>query len=504
MLLTSCASSDIAYDVLINNGTIYDGSLGVPVAASIGIADGRIVSMDADPLAPADRVIDAHGKLVMPGFIDPHTHARSGLSKPQTRAGLNYLMQGVTTVFIGNDGRGVPNRDENFEELRENGFGPNIGWFVGHGEVRQEIMGMADRKATVAELDAMKALIESAMRDGAVGISSGLFYAPGSYAPTEEVVALAAVASQYGGIYDSHIRSESSHGIGLMASLDEVIHVAREARIPAHISHLKALGEDVWGKSTEIVGRIEQARSDGLDVTANQYPWEASGTRFSNALIPKWVMADSKEMMRRRLADPELFPGIEEEMRNNLRLRGGPGAMLITAADNQYVGMTLADVAALTNQDPLVAAIDLVLDDDPSIASFVMHRDDIDRLAVQPWVMTGSDGSSGHPRLYGTYPKAWRDFVVERKLMSAEQFVHRSSGLVADTFGLCDRGYLRPGYVADIAIIDPQEFRPVADYRNPTALSVGIAYVLVGGVLIVDDGHTGALPGKIIAKPRCD
>ena len=350
----------------------------------------------------------------------------------------------------------------------------------------------------------MQSLVDAQMKDGSFGLSTGLFYAPGSYSTTDEVVALARTAAANGGIYDTHMRSESSHADGLLAAVDETVTVAREAGIPTHISHLKALGKDVWDQHAALIGKIRAARDEGLNVTANQYPWRASGTRFSNALVPRWVMADSKDRMRERLQDDALLPGIRDEMALNLERRGGPDAMIVSAADSPWRGMTLTGIASAMETDLVSAAIRVVIDGDPSIASFVMDPDIIDAIAVEPWVMTGSDGSSGHPRLYGTYPKAWADFV-KTGLMSVSRFVHRSSGQVADTFGLCDRGYLRDGAIADIAIIDAERFRANASYESPTELSDGVAFLLVNGVIVIDNNnYTGELPGKVLRHTGCN
>lgn len=504
VLLAACQPASDHVDILIHGGTVHDGSLEGGRQVDLGVRDGRIVIIDPESRPTADRIIDASGLLVTPGFIDPHTHATTTLRSPQTNANLNYLAQGVTTVFIGSDGYGVAKRDETLALFGEQGIGTNVATLVGHGQVRKAVMGMAARPAEPAEITAMQALVDAQMKDGAFGLSTGLFYAPGSYSTTDEVIALARTAAANGGIYDTHMRSESSHADGLLAAVDETVTIAREAGIPVHISHLKALGKDVWDQHAALIGKIRAARDEGLDVTANQYPWRASGTRFSNALVPRWVMADSKDRMRERLQDDALLPGIRDEMTANLERRGGPDAMIVSAADSPWRGMTLTDIAAAMETDLVSAAIRVVIDDDPSIASFVMDPDVIDAIAVEPWVMTGSDGSSGHPRLYGTYPKAWADFV-ETGLMSPSRFVHRSSGLVADTFGLCDRGYLRDGAIADIAIIDAARFRANASYESPTELSDGVAFLLVNGVIVIDnDNYTGELPGQVLRHTSCN
>lgn len=496
--------NDPVFDVLIINGTVFDGTLSNSVVTNIGIVDGRIASIDAATDASTTKLINADGKFVMPGFIDPHTHARRTLANARKNANLNYLTQGVTTVFIGNDGDGVPKRRETLDEFEDQGIGSNVAFFAGHGLIRKAVMGRADRAATTDELHKMRTALADEMRAGALGLSTGLFYVPGTYADTAEVVALAKTTAEFGGVYDTHMRSESSHGDGVLAAVQETVRISREADVAVHISHIKALGKDVWGQSADIIALIEAARADGLDVTANQYPWRASGTRFSNALIPAWVKADSKARMFERLADPELAPSILKEMQRNLELRGGPDAMLVTAANSEYQGQTLAAIAPQLGTDVLNAAIQLVRNGDPSIASFVMDPADIAALAVQPWVMTGSDGSSGHPRLYGTYPKAWQDLVTAGTLGVAA-FAHRSSGLVAKTFGLCKRGFIRNSYIADIVVLDPNNFKANASYSSPTELSSGVEYLIVNGVIVIDNNnYNGELPGRVVRHANCD
>jgi N-acyl-D-aspartate/D-glutamate deacylase len=475
--------------VLIINGTVYDGSLSPGRKTNIGISGTHIVSIEAPADAVAKIVIDAQGKFVVPGFIDPHTHASIDPEDPAATAHINHLTQGVTTLVVGSDGRGVVDRAATFSRLEEQGVGANIAFLAGHGGIREAVLGYADRAPTETELEAMQTLLAAEMRDGALGLSTGLYYAPGSYSDTAEVVALARTAALAGGIYDTHLRDESSYTVGLIAAVEEALFVAREANIPVHISHIKALGKDVWGQSRQVVKLIGEARKEGLDVTANQYPWEASGTSIGNALVPRWVMADSEEQRNTRLRDPQQLPSIREEMQQNLIRRGGPGAILITADSSPYQGKTLAEVADILELDAIDTAIKVVIDGDLSIASFIMSQDDINVFAVQPWVMTGSDGGSGHPRFYATYPKAWQDFIVKRELLSIEQFIHRSSAQVADTLGICDRGRIFPGQVADIAIIDAEHFVPEASYEHPTELSTGVDHLLVNGLIAIRDGE---------------
>ncbi|MDJ0792991.1 MAG: amidohydrolase family protein [Woeseiaceae bacterium] len=503
--LVACTAdkSEPIFDILIINGTVYDGSDNPPTQSNIGITGDRIAATNVPADAKADTVIDATGLLIMPGFIDPHTHAP--LSGIDLTAHLNFLTQGVTTVIVGSDGGGIDNRESTVADLAANGTGANIAWFAGHGAIREAVMELEDREPTDDELDAMRERVAQEISNGALGLSTGLYYAPGSFASTDEVVALTQVAADMGGIYDTHLRDESSYTVGLLPAVDEAIEIARRTGIAVHISHIKALGKDTWGQSEEVVRRVNEARADGLSITANQYPWRASNVRLASALVPRWVMAGSRDDMRERLRDQTLADMIREEMTQNLARRGGPEAMLITTSDSAYRGMTLLRVSQVLETDPLTAAIELVETEDPNIASFVMNQDDIDTFRVQPWVMTGSDGGRGHPRFSASYPKAWRDFVRDREMLSAEQFVHRSSGLVADTLGLCDRGYLRPGYAADIAIINESDFQPLADFENPDRLSSGVVHLLVNGARVISDSeHHERRAGRVLAKTEFD
>lgn len=496
-------AAPLRLDLLLLGGDVIDGTGSAPRRADVGIVDGRIVLVGDAAGYTATRTLDARGLYVTPGFIDPHTHAGGDLTSDDEalRAGVNHLTQGVTTVFIGNDGGGQPDIKDRLDRIGRRGAGVNVASFVGFGAVREKVVGEAARAPTADELTRMKALVAGAMCEGAVGFSTGLYYAPQSYSKTDEVVALAREAAVRGGVYDSHLRDEGSDNIGLPAAVEEALRIGREADMPVHIAHIKALGVDVHGKAPEVIALIEAERARGRNVTADQYPWTASGTRVSNALVPRWAMDGGKAALNARLADPALRDRLVAEMSDNLRRRGGPASLLLTSGP--HAGKRLAEVATAWSVDPIEAAIRVVRDEgDAAVASFNMAEGDIAAFAVRPWVMTGSDGSAGHPRKFGTFPLAWTKFVRDEKLLTPAQFVRRGAGLTADVFGLTDRGYLQPGKVADVIAFDPKTFSALATYEQPTRLSTGVRWALVNGRLAIEDGRpTLALAGRGLRRP---
>lgn len=496
------------FDYIIENGAVFTGEDTPVQSLMIGLRDDRIAYVgEANHQFKASIRIDASGLYVLPGFIDPHTHSMSELSNDDglKRRNLNYQFQGVTTVVNGNDGFGDPDIQNQSDALEMLGIGTNTAFFIGHGALRQKVMGGEKRAPTLAEMSDMKDLVAAGMEAGALGLSTGLFYAPGSFSDTDEVIEIAKVAAKYGGIYDSHIRDESTYNIGLIAAVDEVIEIAREADIAANIAHIKALGVDVWGDSETIIRNVEAAHAEGLKITADQYPWRASGTRISNALIPRWVKAGTSADYLARLNDESLTQRIRTETAENLRKRGGPKAVLITASlsnnHTSWNNKTLQQLSDEAGLAPVDVAIEIARQGDARIASFNMSPQDIEAFMVQDWVMTSSDGSTGHPRKYASYPKKYQTYVKEGKKLTVETFIHRSTGLVADTFNLCDRGYLRKGFFADIAILDPENFKPVADFQTPDKLSEGVVHLFVNGTPTIENGReTDQLPGQIVKR----
>ena len=361
LLFASC-EKEAKFDILILNGKVLDGSGTEPYSSDIGIAGDSIVFIGhaSDHGHTAHKIIDAKDYFVTPGFIDTHTHTIIDLSDSLKKANLNFLLQGVTTVVAGSDGNSVVQIGEKLEEWTHEGIGTNAALMVGHRSIRRRVMGMRDDPPTQEEMNNMSALVEKGMKEGALGFSTGLYYAPASFSSTEEVIHLAKIAAENGGIFDSHIRDESSYNIGLLAAIDESIEIARKANVHVNISHIKCLGVDVWDKSTEVTQKIEKAREEGLRITADQYPYRASGTSLGACLVPKWAFAGDRSFGE-KMDDPELAPKIREGMKENMRRRGGPSSLLLTFTDNKQIrGKNLAEIAQLWQKSPLDCAIEIL------------------------------------------------------------------------------------------------------------------------------------------------
>lgn len=485
-------------DLLIRSGTIYPGGAS-PFTGDIAVKGDRIVGIGKRLRPSAKRTVDATGMIVSPGFIDPHTHAEERLTSKDAkeRLVLPFLMQGVTTAFIGNDGGGGLDVRTTLASASNKPVGINYATYVGFGPVRRAVIGDARRAPDAGEIDRMKALVDTAMCDGAMGLSTGLFYAPQSFSETAEVAAVASAAGTRGGFYDSHIRDESSYNIGLKAAIAEAIEVGRLAKMPVHISHIKALGVDVQGQAPTIIKLVEDARRKGQKVTADQYPWSASGTSLVASLMPLWAQDGGRPAMLKRIDNRDDAARIRTDMAENLRRRGGAASLLIT--EGKLKGKTLTDIAA--GADPIDAAIKVIRTGDPSVASFNQSESDIEAFMTRPWVMTGSDASTGHPRVYGSFARKYAYYTVARKVLTLRQYIDRSSTLAADTFGLTDRGRLKKGAFADIVIFDPKTYAEAATYEQPELLARGVKMVIVNGTVAVDEGQpTGMAVGR--ALPR--
>lgn len=506
--LGSPTAAQPSYDLLIKNGRVLDGSGNPWVRADVAVEEGRIAEVGRLDSARADTVIDATGLYVAPGFIDTHSHAGGGLQDSSLSGARPLLAQGITTVAINPDGGGAVDLEAQRDSLLGHGLGVNVARLVPHGSIREEVVGMADRAPTDEEMKEMKVLVREGMEAGGFGLSSGPFYPPGSYAETDELVALSKVASAYGGVYQSHIRDESNYSIGLLAAVEEVIQIAREAELPGIVTHVKALGPPVWGFSAAVEQRVEQARAQGTAVFADQYPYTASATSLTAALVPRWAQVGGRDSLLARLEAPTVRPRIREEMAANLERRGGADRIQFRRfdPDSSIEGRTLAAVAARREAAPLTTALHLIETDTPGIVSFNMLAEDVERFVRQPWTMTASDGGLTpmgegvpHPRNYGAFPRKLRTYVQETETVELGFAIRSMTHLPASVFGLEDRGRLQPGTVADVVVFTLDEINDPATFQAPHQLAEGVEYVLVNGILAVRGGDvTGRRAGRVL------
>jgi N-acyl-D-aspartate/D-glutamate deacylase len=504
------SSQPAVYDLLIRNGRVLDGD-GTPwFAADLGVRGDRIIAVGNLRDARGAREIDATGLYVAPGFIDTHTHTGPGLATEKLGAAEPQLAEGITTVFVNPDGEGQLDLAAQRAAFQKVGIGVNAGQFVPHGPVREAVLGKEDRHPTAAELDRMRALVRAGMQEGAWGLSSGPFYFPQSFADTQEFVEMAKVSAAFGGVYQSHIRDESDYNLGVIAGVEEVITVAREARLPSIVTHIKALGPSVWGFSAAMAARIERARAAGLEVWADHYPYTAGATNLQAALLPRWAQAGGDQALRERLADPATRAKIRAEMAENLVRRAGAARLQFRRVlqDPALEGRTLEAVAAERKIDPLDLALAIFEKGNASVVSFAMDEDDVRTFLRKPWVMTASDGDLvpfgqgvPHPRSYGTFSRKIQRYVVDEPVISLEQAIRSMTSLPARVFRIPDRGELRPGAVADIVVFDLAKVRERATYAQPHQLSEGMVHVIVNGRPAIANGaFTGQRAGRVLRR----
>ena len=531
------------FDVLIRNGRIVDGSGRAGYVADVAIKGDRIVSIGNLSQATASRTIDARGLVVAPGFIDMLGQSETYLLI-DPRA-MSKVMMGVTTEITGEGESIAPvnerqikeqadflrrfnltidwrTLDEYFKRLEKQGSGVNLGTFVGAAEVREYVIGYDDRPPTAAELEQMKKLVADAMREGALGVSTSLQYVPGRFAKTDELIELSKVARQYGGIYATHQRSEAN---AIDASLDEVFEIARKAQIPVEIWHLKTAYKKNWGRMPQVLARIKQAQEQGLDVTADIYPYIAGSTTLS-ACLPPWALEGGIEKMVSRLRDPATRQRLKKEISEdqtaweNIYLgSGGPGGVLISAVVNRDLeplqGKRVSEIATEQKKDPLDALFDLLIADNGQTNAiyFMMSEADMRAAMQAPFVSFCTDsgaratdgplaGSKSHPRGWGSYPRILGRYVRDEKLLSLETAIHKMTGAPAARVKLRDRGLIREGMFADITVFDPGKVIDRATFESPNQYPAGIEYVLVNGQISVDKGqHTTALAGRVLRGP---
>lgn len=503
-------------DVLIRGGRVVDGSGNPWYSADIGIRDGHIAAVGDLGAVQARTVIDATGLTVTPGFIDTHTHADEGLLRDELKGARPILAQGVTTVVVNLCGGGPWPLSEQRSTYERQGVGVNVALLIPHGAVRRQVLGMEDRAPTEEELADMKALVRRGMEAGAFGLSTGLYYAPGSYATTDEIVALAKEVAP-AGVHASHIRDEADYNVGLIAAVDEIVSISERARVTGIVSHFKALGPSNWGKSVAASIHMERARRRGIPVWADQYPYEASGTSITGALVPRWalageVKAEETPPLERRLGDPAERQRLREAIRENIERRGGPAALLISRheRDPSLEGLSLAELGRRRSQDAADVALDLLDAGGAGLVSFNMSRLDIEHIMKKDYVMTGSDGGlvpmgegKPHPRYYGTFPRKIRHYVLERELIGLAYAIRSMTSLPATVLGFEDRGWLRKGAWADVLVFDLDRIRDRATFEAPHQLAEGMVHVLVNGRFAIRDGRfTGELPGVVLRPAR--
>jgi N-acyl-D-amino-acid deacylase len=537
--LASMAAGADRFDIVITNGHVIDGTGSPWYSGDVGIREGRIAAIGNLSGATRARTIDAGGKVVAPGFID--MLGQSELTILVDPRLPSKIYQGITTEVTGEGDSAGPLNDamvqsaheyehyhitadwrtlgQYFSRLEKQGIGINLASYVGATQVRRMVLGDDDKQPTEAQLDEMRELVREAMKDGAVGVSSALEYAPAPYAKTEELIALASEAAKFGGIYATHMRDESN---SVLNAIDEALRIGREAHIPVEIWHIKVAGKANWGRMPEVVAKINQARAAGSDVSADTYAYTAWFNGFS-AFIPPWAHDGGSAKLLERLKDPASRARIRKDMMtpsadwdNEWQEIPGPESVLIGVVENPKLlpleGKTLADIAKMWNKDPIDALFDLLIEDEAAteVAVFGMSEPDVVLALQQPWVSVDNDSSGTspegilgqehpHPRAYGTFPRILRKYVREEKKLSLEDAIRKFSALPAQRMRFTDRGVLKEGMWADIVVFDPATIRDLATFDDPNQLSQGMEYVLVNGTAVIDQGKmTGARPGKVL------
>jgi dihydroorotase/N-acyl-D-amino-acid deacylase len=509
----AAAQPSAPYDLLIRGGTVIDGTGAAGFRADVAVRGDRIVRVSRTPLsrAGATRVIDATNHVVSPGFIDLHAHLEPLLGLPGAESAVR---QGVTTALGGPDGTSPLPLAPYMDSVTRTRVAINVGYLIGHNAIRRRVLGMADRAPDADELARMTQLVRQGMGDGAFGISTGLKYLPGTFAKTDEIVAMSRAASDSGGIYTSHLREE---GLGLLDGVREAITIARDAHIPVVLTHHKAVGQPMWGASVKTLAMVDSARASGLDVVIDQYPYTASHTGIG-VLIPSWAEAGGDSAFARRLAEKPLRDSIVKGIIDNIMNDRGGGDIArvqfaLVSWDKSLEGKTLADWAVRRGLKPTPAnGAELVIEaESKGGANAIFHvidEADVARIMRHPQTMIASDGrltalgdGHPHPRAYGTFPRVLGVYAREQRLLTMEQAVHKMTGMPAARLGLTSRGRVAEGMMADLVVFDPKTVRDAATYEKPHQYPVGIPYVVVNGALAVDGGKTtAARAGRVLRR----
>lgn len=478
------------YDYVIKNVTLFDGSGKDSVITDVAIAGDTIAYVGKlKHKHKALNKISGKKKYLSPGFIDPHTHYYTQLTHADSAKRIlpRAIMQGVTTVFVGSDGSGPFPIKTAQDKLNKLKVGPNVALFVGHGTVRTKVLGEKDIQPTPEQLLEMEKLVETSMKNGAFGISTGLFYTPANFARASEVIALSKVAAKYGGIYDTHQRDEGLESIGVINSVKEVLNIGYEAKIPLHFSHIKISGPASWDKRDSVVYLIEQAQKDGIAVTANQYPYIASRTSLIAAIIPAWARDGGTKELRERFKDPVLRDSILRQISGAIERRTGTADKLFiyTKTNPEINAKSLQALADAWKLSPAEAVVKIAEVESPSVHSFSMREEDVELFMKKPWVMTGSDGGDDHPRGHATFSRYIEEYAINRKLFSLSQAIYKSSYLTAQTLNIKKRGLIKEGFYADLFLFDVKKYKANNSYDNGEVLSSGVNYLWVNGKLTI-------------------
>jgi N-acyl-D-amino-acid deacylase len=530
----------MAYDLLLTHCIVIDGTGARAFPADIGIRDGRIAAVGLLTGQEATQILDVHGLTVTPGFIDLHTH--SDLSFHLDPLADSKVRQGVTLELVGNCGSStcapllgevkqlfqerlqaynVPLTPdwttfaEWLDRLEKTSSTVNLATQIGHGTVRTAVIGFEERAPTPQELEEMRRLVREALEAGAFGFSTGLFYAPGSYARTDEIMALAQEAGRQGKLYSSHIRDEGSYSVGLFHAFQEAIEIGRQAGVRVQVSHVKCGSPAQWGKAALLLEYLDRARDQGIDVAGDQYPYTAASTGLVGAIFPRWSQVGGREAFLKNVQDPSFVARLREAIHEHFQRIVTPDRVVIARfpPDPQLEGLSLAEIAQRRELDPADAAIALYREFPASVIVHKMVEPDVEVIARHPWIAVGSDGSSlrtqgplsagkPHPRNYGCFPRYLARYQREKGLVSLEEAVRKMTSLPASRLGLTRRGRIAPGYWADLVVFDPGAIRDTATFEDPHRYPEGIHHVLVNGVLAVADGQpTGQTPGRLLRRP---
>jgi len=502
------------YDLLLRGGRVVDGTGAPWFLGDVGIRGDSIVAVGPRLEGTARRSLELQGRVIAPGFIDIHTHARRGIFEIPTAD--NYVRQGVTTLFEGPDGSSPLPIAEFLAKVAALPPAVNFGTFFGHGSVREAVLGRVDRAPTPEELERMKHLASEAMREGAFGMSTGLFYVPGTFARTDEVIALARVVGELGGMHISHMRDEASR---ILDSVRETIAIGEQGGLPTQITHHKIIGRAGEARSRETLRLVEEARGRGVDVTIDQYPYTASSTSVAAALFPAWALEGGEDAVKARLAEPASRGRIREvvvEKLENERGGGDPGNVQIASCrfDPSLAGKNLAEITRERGREPSLenaaeVAMDIVANGGAQAIFHAIPEADVVRILASPFTMIGSDGEvptfgkgSPHPRSYGTFVRVLGVYVREKGVLGLEEAVRRMTSLPAARLGLPDRGLLRAGMKADVTAFDPEAVRDTATFEQPHQYAAGVDLVLVNGVAVFEAGRlTGDRPGRVLYGP---